>query len=278
MKKSLILLAFFSLLLGIQSCIVVQEGANSNILEYRDFQNWQTVPFSEKNHSQDSGTKRVYIVNFNKIILDVPMAAEIIPTRRQSRVEISAPTSILNRLLVEKDRDFLSLRLGNGSSFYRPEQVQLRIYVDQLMMVQTKRELFFPEQMVLPQLDILAAHHIEGDFRIDHLSIETLENGSYTGIVRASQLILNARNGSSMEIYGRVGKVKAHGENLATIDGKGLNAEVVNLHAAQDASLIFSASQCARAQAFDNAKIVIFGNTGLATDFMKTGNGQITLY
>lgn len=88
------------------SCIVIQDpAAKPGLPQYDSFDNWQEVPYTESSHHNDSEKERIYIVDFENIILDAPLAAEIIPTRERSRVEIIAPEKILKRLRIEKRSD-----------------------------------------------------------------------------------------------------------------------------------------------------------------------------
>ena len=275
MKRLLVIIPL--LILMPSACIIVQDSVTtSRPLEYQDFKNWQKIPFTEnKTHS---GTKRTYQVDFDKLLLTIPLQTEIVPTNRRSRVEIIAPDKILKRFLVEKDQGYLSLRFGEGATFFKPSEASLKVYVNRLLLLQTEREVFFSQEMIQPQLDILSSHHIEGDFRVDRLSIKTHKGGSYSGIIRAAQLFLDARDNSHIEVYGRVGLTEVNAGNLVSIDGKGLNTETAILSAKQNAKIDIAVERHVKARASDQAQIKVFGTPNLTSDLMENENGQITLY
>ncbi len=264
--------------LVIPSCIVIQDPAvKPSLPQYDSFKNWLEVPYIERNHSNDSKKERIYTVDFENIILEAPLAAEIMPTQGRSRVEIIAPDKVLKRLIIEKNSQFLSLRFGQGSTFFRPNQIQLRIYVRRLLTLQSRSNIVFPQEMFQPQLHISAQKQIEGSFNVDHIFIETYEDGYFSGIVRAAQLDLAARDRSHIEIYGKAGEVTILAERSAFIDAKGLSVEIARIQASGQTTSMLSVSRQVNASANGNAEVTIFGDLNLLTYLNKTENGRIII-
>lgn len=274
MKNKHVILGFLLIAFGFQSCIVVQQPSGQ--VEYRDFSDWKGVPFNDRKISHGYGVERTYNAQFDKLILELPLKAEIIPSRR-SRITITAPEEILQRLIVEESRGFLSLRMGEGFTRFHQDDIRLKIYVASLVSLRASTEVIFNQKLIQPHLEIVTTDKVRGDFEVGRMSIETRAIGRFSGGIWSDQLNLLAGDISHLEIYGRAGQVEARAQNSAQIDAKGLNAERAYLTASEKSGLVIGVSQEVQANAKGQGEIVILRSGRPKVDVKEENGGRVII-
>lgn len=270
MKNSILL---YSLLWLFSSCIVTQDTP----VRSGDYSvQGDPVPFTEREIYREDNLHRVYEVDFNRILVDVPIPVEIVRSYRP-RVEVYAPPEVLERLLVESKYGQLIIRFGSGFTRFKSRDIQLVIHARDFYALESTSSVDIRDRIMQRELFIATDGKLTGDFEVEEMRVEVGRVGNFRGSVWSSRLELLADNASHIELSGQVSDLRAEATGSAVIEGIRLSAEVATLRSMEKSGIRVAVSESADAVARDKSMITIYRNGDPSVNVEEYGSGRVVV-
>ncbi|NIF07022.1 DUF2807 domain-containing protein [Chryseobacterium sp. Tr-659] len=250
-------LFIFSALVALTSCNDKHERRERE----RERSNWVEKVVNSDNspiqHKEFSG-------NFDEIQVSQAIEAEIIKSDVE-KVEISAPQSIINEILVDNDGGKLHIHYKPGIRIMNTNKVKAKIYAKDFTKliagsaasIQVKDK--FTQEKT--SIDVSSAASISGNLEANDLEINTDSSSNFSGKIWAVNLDIESSSGSSIDISGKTKNADINSSSGSSISAKDVIADHVEADASSGANIQISAVSSVKAGA----------SSGGSVDIMKKG-------
>jgi len=246
-------LFIFSALTVLASCNEKHENRNRN----SDGNNWV-----EKVVSKESGPvqHKEFSGEFDEIQISQAIEAEIIKSETE-KVEISAPQSIIDEILVENEGGKLHIHYKPGIRVMNISKVTAKIYAKDFkkLLADSAARIIVKDKFTQEKTDIeiSSAASISGDLEANDMDINVSSSSSYNGKIWAVNLDIESSSGSSLDLSGKVKKADISASSGSSISAKDVIAENVEADASSGASVEISAVSSVKAGASSGGSVNI---------------------
>jgi hypothetical protein len=248
-------LFIFSALAALVSCNDKHENRNRD--REGDRSNWV-----EKVVSKESGPiqHKEFNGDFDEIQVSQAIEAEIIKSETE-KVEISAPQSIINEILVDNDGGKLHIHYKPGIRVMNISKVTAKIYTKDFNKLQadSAARIIIKDKFTQEKTDIEAssAGSISGDLEANDMDINISSSSSFDGKIWAVNLGIEASSGSTFDISGKAKKADVSASSGSSVSAKGIIADNVEADASSGASIQISAVSSVNAGASSGGSVDI---------------------
>ncbi|CAI8917787.1 GIN domain-containing protein [Chryseobacterium sp. IT-36CA2] len=248
-------LFIFSALAALASCNDKHENRNRD--REGDRSNWV-----EKVVSKESGPMQHKEFNgdFDEIQVSQAIEAEIIKSETE-KVEILAPQSIINEILVDNDGGKLHIHYKPGIRVMNISKVTAKIYTKDFNKLQadSAARIIIKDKFTQEKTDIEAssAGSISGDLEANDMDINISSSSSFDGKIWAVNLGIEASSGSTLDISGKAKKADVSASSGSSVSAKGIIADNVEADASSGASIHISAVSSVNAGASSGGSVDI---------------------
>ncbi|REC48653.1 GIN domain-containing protein [Chryseobacterium pennipullorum] len=244
-------LFIFSALVVLASCNEKHEKRN------REKSNWV-----EKVVTNDSGPlqHKEFNGDFDEIEVSQAIEAEVIKSETE-RVEISAPQSIINEILVDNDGGKLHIHYKPGIRVMNSNKVKAKIYAKDFskltagsaasIMVKDK---FTQEKTTV---EISSAGSVSGDLEANDFEINAGSSSNFSGKIWAVNLDIESSSGSSIDISGKAKNADITSSSGSSISAGAVIADHVEADASSGASINIGAVSSVKAGASSGGSVDI---------------------
>lgn len=248
-------LFIFSALAALASCNDKHENRNRDRDEDRS--NWV-----EKVVTKESGPiqHKEFNGDFDEIQVSQAIEAEIIKSETE-KVEISAPQSIINEILVDNDGGKLHIHYKPGIRVMNISKVTAKIYTKDFnkLLADSAARIIIKDKFTQEKTDVEAssAGSISGDLEANDMDINISSSSSYDGKIWAVNLDIESSSGSTLDISGKAKKVDISASSGSSVSAKGVIADNVEADASSGANIQISAVSSVKAGASSGGSVDI---------------------
>lgn len=248
-------LFIFSALAALASCNDKHENRNRDRDGNRS--NWV-----EKVVTKESGPiqHKEFNGDFDEIQVSQAIEAEIIKSETE-KVEISAPQSIINEILVDNDGGKLHIHYKPGIRVMNISKVTAKIYTKDFnkLLADSAARIIIKDKFTQEKTDVEAssAGSISGDLEANDMDINISSSSSFDGKIWAVNLDIESSSGSTLDISGKAKKVDISASSGSSVSAKGVIAENVEADASSGASIHISAVSSVKAGASSGGSVDI---------------------
>jgi len=248
-------LFIFSALAALASCNDKHENRNRDRDEDRS--NWV-----EKVVTKESGPiqHKEFNGDFDEIQVSQAIEAEIIKSETE-KVEISAPQSIINEILVDNDGGKLYIHYKPGIRVMNISKVTAKIYTKDFnkLLADSAARIIIKDKFTQEKTDVEAssAGSISGDLEANDMDINISSSSSYDGKIWAVNLDIESSSGSTLDISGKAKKVDISASSGSSVSAKGVIADNVEADASSGANIQISAVSSVKAGASSGGSVDI---------------------
>jgi len=208
-----------------------------------------------------------YNLDFDAISVAQSINAEIIKADTE-KVIVTAPSDILNDILVEKTGDKLNIHFKPGLNL-SAKKVSVKIFAKDFSKIEASssadikvRDKFTQDKTTIK---VSSSASIDGDFEANDLEIDGSSSGSFSGKIWAVDLDVDVSSSADVNISGKAKKADMDASSSGSIDANSVTAEYAELKASSSGSINLSVSNTLSATA----------NSGGSVDITKKGNLQV---
>ncbi|WP_454046862.1 GIN domain-containing protein [Chryseobacterium sp. Marseille-Q8038] len=248
-------LFIFSALVALASCNDKHENRNRN--GEGDRSNWV-----EKVVTKESGPiqHKEFNGDFDEIQVSQAIEAEIIKSETE-KVEISAPQSIINEILVDNDGGKLHIHYKPGIRVMNISKVTAKIYTKDFkkLLADSAARIIVKDKFTQEKTEIEAssAGSISGDLEANDMDINVSSSSSFDGKIWAVNLDIESSSGSTLDLSGKAKKVEVSASSGSSVSAKGVVADNVDADASSGASIQISAVSSVNAGASSGGSVDI---------------------
>lgn len=248
-------LFIFSALAALASCNDKHENRNRD--REGDRSNWVEKVVSKENgpiqHKEFNG-------DFDEIQVSQAIEAEIIKSETE-KVEISAPQSIIDEILVENDGGKLHIHYKPGIRVMNISKVTAKIYTKDFskLVADSAARIIIKDKFTQEKTDVEAssAGSISGDLEANDMDINVSSSSSFDGKIWAVNLDIESSSGSTLDLSGKAKKVDVSASSGSSVSAKGVIADNVEADASSGASIHISAVSSVNAGASSGGSVDI---------------------
>ncbi|MCP1298292.1 DUF2807 domain-containing protein [Chryseobacterium sp. S0630] len=248
-------LFIFSALAALASCNDKHENRNRD--REGDRSNWVEKVVSKENgpiqHKEFNG-------DFDEIQVSQAIEAEIIKSETE-KVEISAPQSIIDEILVENDGGKLHIHYKPGIRVMNISKVTAKIYTKDFskLVADSAARIIIKDKFTQEKTDVEAssAGSISGDLEANDMAINVSSSSSFDGKIWAVNLDIESSSGSTLDLSGKAKKVDVSASSGSSVSAKGVIADNVEADASSGASIHISAVSSVNAGASSGGSVDI---------------------
>lgn len=248
-------LFIFSALVALASCNDKHENRNRD--GEGDRSSWV-----EKVVTKESGPiqHKEFNGDFDEIQVSQAIEAEIIKSETE-KVEISAPQSIINEILVDNDGGKLHIHYKPGIRVMNISKVTAKIYTKDFkkLLADSAARIIIKDKFTQEKTEIEAssAGSISGDLEANDMDINVSSSSSYDGKIWAVNLDIESSSGSTLDLSGKAKKVEVSASSGSSVSAKGVVADNVDADASSGASIQISAVSSVNAGASSGGSVDI---------------------
>ncbi|UKB84645.1 DUF2807 domain-containing protein [Chryseobacterium sp. MEBOG06] len=244
--------------LFIFSALVVLASCN----EKHERRNNEKSSWVEKVVTTESGPiqHKEFTGDFDEIQVSQAIEAEVIKSETE-KVEISAPQSIINEILVENEGGKLHIHYKPGIRVMNINKVTAKIYTkdfskifaDSAARIDVKDK--FTQEKT--NIEVSSAGSISGNLEANDMDINISSSSSFSGKIWAVNLDIESSSGSSLDISGKAKHADISASSGSSISAKDVIAENVEADASSGASIEIGAASSVKASASSGGSVNI---------------------
>ncbi|WP_407406153.1 head GIN domain-containing protein [Chryseobacterium sp.] len=216
---------------------------------------------------EDHGSlqQKEVIGDFDEIEVSQSIKAEIIKADVE-KIVISAPSNILNEILVEQSGGKVHIHYKSGVRVINAVDVTAKIYARDFSKVKanSSASIAIKDKFVQDKTDIEVSSSgaVTGNLEANNLDISTDSSGSFDGEIWAINLDAEAESAGSIIIKGKSKNATINTSSGGSISAKQMMVENVKADASSGANVEISVSHSVDAEASSGGSVSVF----------KTGN------
>ncbi|GEM_PF-1959539 len=219
-------------------------------------------------------------VSFESVRVSTSINAEIINSNRQE-VLITAPESIMDKVLVDVQNGRLHIAFKPGTSIRGTHRVSARIYTNKLsgIAADSSADIVIQGKFTQEQLNLSASSSgsIEGDVEANELSIEVSSSGDITSRVWARNLMGKASSSGDLNLSGTAKNGELKASSSGSIDSPSLVLENAVLRASSSGDVRVGVSHKADASASSSGGISIVKKGTIELTKETSSSGSVSV-
>jgi len=207
--------------------------------------------------------------NFDGIEVSQAIEAQIIKSDTE-RVVLSAPSNIIDDILVEHSGGKIHIHYKTGIRLMNTQKVIAKIYAKDFvkLIANASASIVVKDKFTQEKTDIEAssAAHISGNFEANDLEISVDNSSTFEGKIWAINLDVDASSTADVNISGKSKNAEISSSSGSSINAKNVVVENLKANASSGASLKISTNSTVDAEA----------SSGGSVDVYKKGNVAVT--
>lgn len=215
--------------------------------------------------------EREFRGNFDEIEVSQSIEAEIVKAD-QEKVVISAPTDLIDEILVEMDGDKVYIHYKRGIRIMNNAKVKATIYAKDFDKIKansaaniTLKDKFTQDKT---DVDLSSGSSFSGNFEANDIEIDLSSSSSFEGKIWSNDLKIDASSGSSLDIKGKSKKADVVLSSGSSLSGKDVDVRELKANASSGSSLEMSVSEKLTATSSSGASITAY-KTGKSVSVQK---------
>lgn len=269
MKPTSLLIISASILLA--SCNEKHERRENN-------NNWvDTV--TNKDHGPTK--QREFSGDFDEIEVSQAIEAEIIKADKE-KVVISAPSNIIDDILVDNDSGKLHIHYKSGIRVMNNYKVTAKIYTKDFskLIANSAASIAVKDKFTQEKTDIevSSAARISGDLEANDFDISVDSSGNFEGKIWAVDLDVDGSSAASISMSGKAKNAEISSSSASSVSAKEVVVENLRAEASSGASVQISAASKIDAEASSSGSVNVYkrGNVTSVTKNESSG-GSVTI-
>lgn len=225
-------------------------------------------------------SEKSFKVSFESVRVSTSIDAEIIQSNRQE-VVISAPQSILDKVLVDSRGSELHITFKPGTSIRGVHKVRAKIYTNKLagvtadssadIVIQSK---FTQERM---HLKASSSGSITGDVEANDLVLDVSSSGDYSGRIWALNLTAEASSSGDLKLSGKARNANLKASSSGDIKAESLVVEDAQIKASSSGDVKVAVSQRANASASSSGDVTILRKGNVILTRHASSGGSVSM-
>lgn len=233
------------------------------------------------NENHGAVQQKEVVGDFDEIEVSQSINAEIIKSDVE-KIVISAPSNIINEILVEQSGGKVHIHYKSGVRVINAMNVSAKIYAKDFTKLKatSSASINIKDKFVQDKTDIevSSSGSIKGNLEANNMDISADSSGSFEGEIWAINLETEADSAGSITIKGKSKNAAVDTSSGGSISAKQLMAENVKADASSGANVEISASHSVEAEASSGGSISVFktGNLSVVRKEESSG-GSVTI-
>lgn len=214
--------------------------------------------------------------DFDEIEVSQAIEAEIIKSDVE-KVVISAPTNIIDEVLVERQGGKIHIHYNTGFRVMNTNNVKAKIYTKDFtkLIANSAASITVRDKFTQEKTDVEAssAASITGHLEANDLEISVDSSSSFEGKIWAVDLDVDASSAASISISGKAKNAEISSSSGSSINGKDVVVENLKADASSGASLEVIASLTVDAEASSGGSVNVYKKGNLTTVKKEENSG-----
>lgn len=239
-----------------------------------------SIIFGKKHHGSGPIEQKEYDMTFDGIKVSQGIDVEVLKSTEE-KVVLSAPSDILNQIIIEKSGSDVYIHLASDSNI-STERVEVKIFAQEFSKLQasSSAEIHVKDKFLLENLgvSVSSSGRIEGNLEANNFTIQASSSGDFQGTIWAVKLIATVSSSGDIEISGQAKSIDFSASSSGSIDAEELNAENAEIKVSSSATVKVGVLRNLAAKASSSGDIIVFkrGNLNvLSKDESSSGRVQI---
>lgn len=214
--------------------------------------------------------------DFDEIEVSQAIEAEIIKSETE-RIVISAPSNIIDEVLVDRDGGKVHIHYKPGIRVMNTSKVTAKIYAKDFTKLEANsaasinvKDKFTQEKT---EIEASSAANISGHIEANDLDISISSSSSFEGKIWAVDLELDASSAASVSISGKSKNANISSSSGSSVNGKDVVVENLKADSSSGASLEVSASSTVDAEASSGGSVNIYKKGNVTTVKKEENSG-----
>lgn len=220
-------------------------------------------------------TQKEYKMNFDEIKVSQSISAEVIKAN-QEKVVISAPSDLINNVVVENKGGELHIHFKSGINI-STRNISAKIYAKDFSKIEanSSADINVKDKFTQNKTDIKVSSSasIKGDFEANDLSIDVSSSGTFSGKIWAVNLEAEVNSSGDIILSGKAKNAELEASSSGTINAKNVIAENAEIDASSSGDISLSVSHQLKASASSSGDIVITKKGSLNIVSKKESSG-----
>lgn len=230
--------------------------------------------FTSSKQGEGDLIDKTYEFNFDGIAVSTGINTEIVKSD-QEKVVITAPSDIMDRILVEKDGNMLKVRIKPNSNI-STKRIKAVIYAKDFtsVMASSSADIVIKDTFTQDHVSVQCSSSgdISGNLEANEVSIMASSSGDFSGKIWAVLLNATASSSGDINISGKATESNITCSSSGDFNGEKFFTKSANLMASSSADIVINVEEKANAQASSGAGILVY-NKGNATINRSTSSG-----
>lgn len=243
-------------------------------------ENKESVRLSDSYYGNQSIVEKTYDVSFDKIEVATSINAEIIKSN-QEKIVISAPSDIMDKILVEVSGDMVKIKVKPNSKI-STRNVKATIYAKDFSYLgaSSSGNIVVKDKFMQDKLDIRVSSsgNIFGNLEANDLSIKVSSSGDFEGKIWAVNLDARASSSGDIKISGKTKNARLESSSSGDIKAKDLVVDNATLLSASSSGDIYiGVKEYAKAAAASSGEVTIYKKGNIQVDKSTSSGGKIVI-
>lgn len=239
----------------------------------REGNNWvETV--ANKDHGPTK--QREFNGDFDEIEVSQAIEAEVIKSDKE-RVVISAPSNIIDEILVDNDGGKLHVHYKPGIRVINNNRVTAKVYTKDFsrLAANSAASIIVKDKFTQEKTDveISSAAKISGDMEANDFDISVDSSGNFEGKIWAVDLNVDGSSAASVNISGKAKNADISSSSASSISAKEVVAENVKAEASSGASVEISVASKIDAEASSGGSVNAYKRGNVTTVTKNESSG-----
>lgn len=225
-------------------------------------------------------SEKSFKVSFESVRVSTSIDAEIIKSNRQE-VVISAPESILDKVLVDSNGGHLHITFKPGTSIRGAHKVKAKIYTNKLSGVtaDSSADIVIQSKFTQERMNLKASSSgsIVGDVEANDLFLDVSSSGDYSGKIWALNLTADASSSGDLKLSGKARNAELKASSSGDIKAESLVVEDAMIKASSSGDVKVSVSQRANASASSSGDVTILKRGNVVLTRHASSGGSVRM-
>ncbi len=237
-------------------------------------------PFSIANEGKGPITSKTITGNFDEIAVATSIDAEIYKSNEE-KVEISAPSDIIDRIMVENKGGLLKIYVKSKLGVFSTKNVKAKIYAKDFTKLMANSSGSISVKDTFKQdkttVEVSSSGDISGNLEANELIINANSSGDFSGKIWAVKLEVSSSSSGDIKISGKAKNAKISSNSSGDVIARDLQVENADLDASSSGDIVVSVSKILNANASSSGEITVFKLGNLQTNIRKSSGGDVYL-
>lgn len=233
--------------------------------------------FTSSKEGSGNMIEKTYAFDFDGIAVSTGINAEIVKSD-QEKVVITAPSDIMDMILVEKDGNTVKIRVKSNSNI-STKRIKAMIYAKDFssVMASSSADILIRDTFTQDRVSVQCSSSgdISGNLEANEVSIMASSSGDFSGKIWAVLLNASASSSGDINISGKATESNITCSSSGDFKGEKFFTKTANLVASSSADIVINVEQNANAQASSGAGILIYNKGNVNINKSTSSGGSV---